>query len=242
MSFREDTECDEERRTPDEARAEEDEDASGRDGRFVETTEHPEFIQSREYKNLKPYYSGSVLDDRNAEMRKSIYYIRRNWDRYAEFTQSLKNLFLANEKALEFTDKTTEEDFERLFSKQRTWLTEADLETSELTYEALRLYTSDEGYKRIYRLCNHVFRDENCLVSIEEIRAVVFLIELISIDLYNMCLARPEKKNFQGTVWRGMVLGEEDFSLFRTLRNAPIHGRNIAVPLGRHRFSVIFHL
>ena len=237
MSFRDDTDCYEERRTNDEAEAGEDEYAIDRDGRFVETTEHSEFIQSGEYKNLKPYYSGSVLDNRNAEIRKSIYYIRQNWDRYAEFTQSLKNVFFANEKVLEFTDKTTEDDFKRLFSKQRRCLTEADLETTELTYEALRLYTSDEGYKRIYRLCNHVFRDENCLVSIEEIRAAVFLVELISIDLYNLCLARPEKTNFQGTVWRGMVLGEEDFSLFRTLRNAPIHGRNIAVPLGRHHFK-----
>ncbi|XP_052766293.1 uncharacterized protein LOC128207428 [Mya arenaria] len=219
---------DDERRSEDEANGE----ADDRDGRFVESQEHPEFMQSREIKNLKPYYSGSTLDDRNAEMRKSIYYIRQNWDEYSTFTELLKNLFLNYGGHFEFEDKATKDDFENLMCKKRTWLCEDDLlEKREVTYEAVRLYTSDEGYRRIYRLCNHVFRDENCLVSVEEIRAVVFLIELISIDLYNYCMVHPASRNFRGTVWRGLVLGEEDFSLFRTLRSAPLQDRNIAVPL-----------
>lgn len=206
-----------------------------RDSRFVETDEHPEFLQSREYKNLKPYYNGNVLDDRNAEMRKSIYYIRQHWDEYDSFVKSLQKLFVKDE-AMEFKDKTTQDDMERLFSQQRNWLTEESVKDKNLTYEAIRLYTSKEGYDRIYTLCNHVFRDEYCLVSVEEIRAVVFLIELINIDLYNYCLKNPKKRNFQGDAYRGMVLEEKDFEQFKRLRSAPITKRNIAVPLGKFAF------
>lgn len=208
-----------------------DSDEDERHDRFVETDDHPEFLQSREYKNLKPYYNGSVLDDRNAEMRKSIYYIRQHWDEYDSFIESLKRLFL-QEETVTFNDKTTEEDMEKLFAKQRNWMTEESVKDVDLSYEAIRLYTSNEGYKRIYTLCNHVFRDEHCLVSVEEIRTVVFLIELINIDLYNYCLKHPEKRNFQGTAYRGMVLDGTDFEQFKRLRDAPINKRNIAVPLG----------
>lgn len=215
----------------DKERAEEEERDDDRDSRFVETDEHPEFMQSREIKNLKPYYNGSVLDDRNAEMRKSIYYIRQHWDEYDTFVESLKKMFMKDE-AVEFKDKTTEADVEILFSRQRNWMTEESVKDVNLTYEAIRLYTSDEGYKRIYTLCNHVFRDEYCLVSLEEIRTVVFLIELINIDLYNYCLKNEEKRDFKGTVYRGMVLDEKDFAQFKRLRESPINKRNIAVPLG----------
>ncbi|KAH3844505.1 uncharacterized protein LOC127872824 [Dreissena polymorpha] len=203
---------------------------STRDDRFVETDDHPEFLQSRQFKNMKPYYSGSILDDRNAEMRKSIYYIRQHWDDFGIFTKWLKELFL-NDEPIAFKDKTTEEDFERLFSRQRNWMTEESVHTEPVSFEAIRLYTSDEGYKRIYKLCNHVFRDEHCLISTKEIRSVVFLIELINIDLYNYCLLHSEKRDYQGTVYRGMVLNEMDFEQFKRLRHAPSSSRNIAVPL-----------
>lgn len=225
-------ESDDSRESDDENRA----DDSDREDRFVETDKHPEFMQSREFKDLKPYYNGSVLDDRNAEMRKSIYYIRQHWDEYDSFIVALKQLFLSDEP-IEFKDPHTNNDFEKLFSKQRNWMTEESVQQEEPTYEAIRLYTSKEGYSRIYRLCNHVFRDEKCLVSVDEIRSVVFLIELINIDLYNYCLRYPEKRDLQGTAYRGMVLDEVDFAQFKTLRDAPISKRNIAVPLGKYCYT-----
>ena len=215
------------------ARGSDDED--DRDNRFVETDDNPEFLQCSQYKNLKPYYNGSILDDRNAEMRQSIYYIRQHWDDYTSFIASLKKLFLGDETIV-FKDKVTEDDMEKLFVRQRNWLTEEIVRDKHLTFEAIRLYTSKEGYARIYTLCNHVFRDEHCLVSREEVQTVVFLIELISIDLYNYCLKYPEKRDFQGTVYRGMVLPEDDFEQFKRLRDAPLKQRNIAVPLGKYMY------
>ncbi|KAH3844509.1 hypothetical protein DPMN_086767 [Dreissena polymorpha] len=132
--------------------SENDEDEKGRDlkrdERFVENDDHPEFLQSRQLKNMKPFYSGSILDERNATMRWSNYYIRQHWDEYNTFTDLLKELFLSDEP-MEFKDRKTEQDFERLFSKQRNWMTEESVHTEPCSSLPVLMSKSRENLSKI---------------------------------------------------------------------------------------------
>jgi hypothetical protein len=206
--------------------------------RFGETEENPELLKSQS-KNLKPFYNGSILDDRNAEMRKSIYYIRQHWDEFESFMTLLKQLLMEG-GAIEFKNETTRRHAEKLFSSKRNWMTEESIKSEPVSFDAVQLYTSKEGHSRIYRICNDIFRQEDSLLRENMIRCVVFLIELINIDLYNYCLKYPEKRDFQGMVYRGMCLSDEDLMTFKSLRDQPIHRRNIAVPLGKSLSSVMY--
>lgn len=202
-----------------------------RQDRFVETGENPEMFKSKSLNSLKPFYNGSILDNRMAEIRKSIYYIRQHWDEFESFMTSLKQLLLEN-GSIEFKDQITREHAEKLFSSKRNWMTHETVQHQEVTFEAVKLYTSKEGHSRIYRVSNNIFRQEDSVVSVEMIRSVVFLVELINIDLYNYCLKCPENTNFQGVVYRGLCVTGEDLEAFKKLRKEPISKRNIAVPLG----------
>lgn len=215
--------------------AEEREEDDDRTDRFVETGDKPEVFKSKSLNNLKPFYNGSVLDDRMAEIRKSIYYIRQNWGEFDSFMTSLKDLLLEG-GSIEFNDPRTKEDAEKLLSSRRDWLKAESIQEEELSFEAIKLYTSKEGHSRIYRVGNDIFRHEQSVVSVEMIRSMVFLVELINIDLYNYCLKAPEQCNFEGVVYRGICLTDEDFTAFKKLRAEPISRRNIAVPLGNVRF------
>lgn len=216
---------------------EEDDDDEGRADRFVDTKENPVMFKSNSLNTLKPFYNGSVLDDRMAEIRKSIYYIRQRWEEYYSFLEQLKQLLLEG-GGIAFNDALSCRDFEILVSTKRDWLTGNDVQEKDVGYEAIRLYTSKEGHERIYRLSNEIFRKEK-LISVETIRSMVFLIELINIDLYNYCLKCPEQADFQGVVYRGMCLTEGDLTAFRALRDEPIRRRNISVPLGK--FYHVYH-
>jgi hypothetical protein len=57
------------------------------------------------------------------------------------------------------------------------------------------------------------------------IRSVVFLVELINIDLFNYCLKCPERTNFEGIVYRGICVSDEDLSAFKALcERSPLVG------------------
>lgn len=213
-----------------------DDDDDCRGSRFVETEENPELFKSKSLNKLKPFYNGSVLEDRMSEIRKSIYYIRHNWNEYGTFLLQLKQLLL-EDGAIEFKDPMTRGHFDILVSSKRDWLTTEEAQNAELGYEAVKLYTSKEGYERIYRLSNDLFRKEK-LVSMETIRSLVFLVELINIDLFNYCLKCPERRNFEGVVYRGLCLSESDLLACRSVREEPIGSRNIAVPLGKRLSSL----
>ena len=227
--------------TLDESRRDCEDDVDERDSdderldRYVGQT--TEIFRSKSLNDLKPFYNGTSLDSRMAEIRKSIYHIRLHWEEFDEFLSKLKDLLLET-GAMNFKNPTTVEHAERLFTVKRDWLKGDDAEIAEVTYEAVQLYTSKEGYDAIYGLANKIFRQEDSVASVDLIRSVVFLVELINIDLYNYCLVHPERKNFEGVVYRGLTVTEEDIEAFRSLRHCPIGKRNIAVPLGKDHVPV----
>lgn len=203
-----------------------------RAGRFVEQGEQSEMLKSKTINDLKSFYNGTNLGERMTEIRKSIVYVRRNWDQYDIFIDSLKALL--QESGIGFKDPLTVEHAEDVLSKEknRQWMTEQDENLEEPSYAAIKLYTSKEGYAQIYQVGNDIFRQESSVSMLEKIRSVVFLVELINIELFNYCLRNPVMANFQGSVYRGLCLASEDIQAYEIVRKLPIEKRNIAVPLG----------
>lgn len=214
-------------RSDDQGRGSENEE---RGDRFVDNNyETSDLVKSKSLNDLKPFYNGNSLDSRMAEIRKSINYIRQNWDKFDEFLASLRELTLEGN---DFKNAKIRQVVDNLLTTKRDWLDHENPGDEDVTYDAIKLYTSKEGHLKIFRLCNDIFRREDSITSVETIRNVVFLVELINIDLFNYCVKCPEQNNFRGTVYRGMCLTEAELELFRALRNEPIGRRNIAVPLG----------
>ncbi|WAR20482.1 hypothetical protein MAR_002320 [Mya arenaria] len=210
------------------------EESHERSGRFVETRHNPEVFKIKQFnqgnQEMAPFYNGVTLEERMAEVRSSIYYIRQNWGKRHQFMEELKHL-LQDGDGLEFEEETTRAHCVQLFSSDRDWLTQEKAQPAELNYEAVKLYTSKDGHKKIYRIANYIFRQKGD-VSPEIIRCIVFLVELINIDLFNYCLKFPGRSDFQGTVYRGMGVTDEDLDAFKAMREEPINKRNVAVPLG----------
>jgi hypothetical protein len=186
-----------------------------RRSRFVDIGKKSAFFKSRTLNELRPFYNGSTLDHRMMEIRKSIYYIRENWEDFDKFLASLKQLLLKDGN-LTFEEPEDQAYADKLLTSKRTWLKKFEVAFLDVTYDAIKLYTSSEGYGRMYRLSNEIFRRED------------------SIDvLFNYCLKKPAMKHCEGMAYRGMCLDDEDITAFKSLRQEPMHRRNIAVPLGK---------
>ena len=82
----------------------------------------------------------------------------------------------------------------------------------------------------MYEIVRDVFRDDEAVNVQDIITSAVFIVELINIDLFNMCYHHHEKKDFEGIVYRGITLPEEDFTLFERLVEEPIGKRYISIP------------
>lgn len=181
-----------------------------------------EFSKSANFNQIKPFYDGDSLTERMNKIRDGIIYIRENWSRYDEFTDSVQNYITKNVE-----DEKAKEMIEEVLETKRDWAKTSDDVDSE--FEAIRLYTSVKGYNEIFSLINRVFRDDASKGQL--IIIAVFVVELMNIDLFNYCLSDARFDNFTGVVYRGMALKESDFGAFEALRNKEISGRYIAIPL-----------
>lgn len=165
------------------------------------------------------------------DIRKSITYIREHWNKYSEFKQELKQELKKIFEEKPFLDGTIQQSFNAMFEVDRKWAV-SNSEIRDNNFDVIRLYTSDEGYEKIFSQVNKVFRDDSAVHSDTFIRSMVFLIELLNIDLFNYCISQPKVSNFKGKVYRGMVLPEEDIEAFKNLKTKSISERYISVPLG----------
>lgn len=99
-------------------------------------------------------------------------------------------------------------------------------------YAALELYTTNDGYKKVFGYINQVFRKHD--VTDVEARGAVALVELLTIDLYNFRLANvgcSKYYNFQDIVHRGLSVDPAVLQAFQDLMKAPVDKRNFSVPL-----------
>lgn len=99
-------------------------------------------------------------------------------------------------------------------------------------YAALEMYTTNDGYKKVFGYINQIFRKSD--VNETEIYGAVGLVELLTIDLYNFRLANigcSKLYNFQDIVHRGLSVGPDVLKTFEDLMRQPLQNRNFSVPL-----------
>lgn len=173
--------------------------------------------------SLETLYGGTVADDRMAALRPQIEFVRKNWDRYAEFNHDLheylKTSYQGNERDrfLQAVDK--------IFGKEKKWS-----ETSP-DYGVLFSYTSVFGYEHIFSSASRVFRAKTLIEDDKAARINVFLTELLNIDLFLYHAANAHVRNFSGTVFRGIALTKSEFQRFKDLSSNDIRDRVWAIPL-----------
>lgn len=194
--------------------------------RFGETADMSELFKSKSLKPSRTYYNSELMDTRMGEIRKSIIYIREHWNEYDDFLKDLREIT----KDVNFRKSENQEMFDSIFLSKKEWATNKPAKEVD-NFSTIKLYSSDEGYNKIFSLVNRIFRQDESVDSTKLIRSMVFLVELLNIDLFNYCLSEPKLVNFTGVVYRGMALPEEDFTAFENLMEQPIADRIIAVPL-----------
>lgn len=193
--------------------------------RYTENPDLPDIFKSKFLNQTRQYYNGELLDRRMKEIRESIIFIRENWANYSEFMTKLQELFKGSDCSV-----PTKNLLNDLFQSKKDWADSPVLDTSD-NFEAIRLYTSMEGYDQIFSVVNRIFRQDDAIQDQTLIRTAVFLVELLNIDLYHYCCLHPSFGGFNNTVYRGMALSVEDLHAFESLMTRPVSERYIAIPL-----------
>ena len=204
------------------------------------------FQSGKQVGNTRPFFEGENVRERMNRIRKSIDYIRSHWDRYDDFVRDLYTL-LRGENS-DFGDgmsSSLKARLSRMFSVRKEWndrptkeskvvvklSKERSTSEAEHEYDVVHLYTAEKTYQQIFSFLNRVFRSELSEDSERVLNSVVFLVELLNIDLYNYtsCLGL---KGFEGVVYRGMGISSDDFHAFSRICQQPISERYISIPLG----------
>lgn len=200
-----------------------------RANRYVSDNDSPELFTSQNLNELKPYYNGDFVASRMAEIRKSIEFIRSHWEDREKFAANLAE-FLANTLGSE-SKQSISDRIEVIKNQDRNWGDIDETQLQKTNFDVIRLYTSEVGYNKVFGIMNSLFRYDNTVNDDKTVQTIVFLIELINIDLYNFCLKNKQHDNFTGIVYRGVGLDDSDFDAFQTLMRNDIPKRYIAVPL-----------
>lgn len=186
----------------------------------------------------KPMYAGVNEADRLSDVRNKINAVRVQWND-AKDCQKLVNVVESALKAETFS-RNLRSMLHTILDENRYWADQQrslaslqDLSSrKDENYGALEAYTTNEGYKNIFGHINQIFRKHH--IDENEIAAAVALVELLTIDLYNLRLANigcSKYYNFQGIVHRGLSVDQGVLDTFRGLMKEEIQNRNFSVPL-----------
>ena len=170
----------------------------------------------------RPFFAGTAAYERMDLARQAINEIRRAWADYPVFMAELRDLMRAADVDV------TDDRVAALLSSVKEWWTEGSVVTDG--FEAVRLYSSVDGYEQIFRVINTALRSDDLVDDRQRLRATTFLVELIDIDLFNYRATQPYADNFEGTVYRGMSVSSADLALFRRIAAAPLEQRYLSVP------------
>ena len=188
----------------------------------------------------KPLYHGIDETERMNHVRLNITTVREWWNSL-EQCRKVGNMILEVINA-ETLSRELRDEIDKALQSARFWADQqrVTLEESQNcktnniigTYDALQLYTASAGYKKIFGYINQVFRQEN--VSERMIQGAVALVELLTIDVYNLRLDNyglAQYYNFQDVVHRGMPVKRDVLQAFTALLAKPLKERNFSVPL-----------
>ena len=187
----------------------------------------------------KPIYAGIDEKARMDTMRTKINSVRVRWNdpvRCAELSEDIRQLLKVNTLAREL-----QEAIQGILGKERYWVDHHRIDGStnrasttleRENYAALELYTTNDGYKKVFGYINQMFRKH--YVSEIEVYGAVALVELLTIDIYNLRLASfgcSKYFNFQGIVHRGLSVDLQTLKAFQDLMQQPVQSRHFSVPL-----------
>jgi len=101
-------------------------------------------------------------------------------------------------------------------------------------FDAIELYTAEKSFDHLYSIITKALRNEE--PSGVELEVVAALVELLTIDLYNLRLSQighPMYENFEGVTFRGLSVTQEELKEYRAILARPeLAKRNFSVPLG----------
>jgi hypothetical protein len=172
----------------------------------------------------QPFFAGAHVYERMDRVRTAINEIRRSWDRYPEFMTELRALF--DDGSLGDSDPVSSGRLEALFSAQKDW------DTADATdeYSAIALYSSEVGYRQMFRVINAAFRTPSLPENSTLLRSATFLVELLNIDLFHFRERNPHADKFTGTVYRGMSLPQDVLDRFAETMRRPVTERYLSIP------------
>ncbi|PJE96425.1 hypothetical protein CUT44_18145 [Streptomyces carminius] len=194
-------------------------------------------------RDQQPFFAGADVGSRMDQVRRAINDIRVHWDRYPDFVADLRE-YLERQAARAGTGGSDGEDGEggeedgqrvaALFSGVKEWADRRDPGEDDGDgddYSAIRLYTSQPGYRRIFGTINAAFRDAGLTRDTKALRSAAFLVELLSIDLFNYRHRHTHADNFEGVVHRGMCVSDAQLGRFAELASGPVDQRYLSIPL-----------
>jgi hypothetical protein len=203
--------------------------AAGRLSRFGDWAELSAMCQSGTVPGGRPFFAGEHVYDRMALVRQAINDIRVGWDNYPDFMQDLRE-YLSDSAKTADEKQSLDVRFEQLLSSSKEWLPK-QAEEAEDDYSALRLYTSNIGYRSIFRLINTAFREDNLTSDRLIMRRAAFVVELLTIDLFNYRERSPAADRYEGTVYRGMCVSAHQLKMLSKASVGPVKERYLSVPL-----------
>lgn len=185
----------------------------------------------------QPIFAGDQVTNRMAQLRQKIEEVRTQWNNRSRFIDSLQRRILsAGVTGCE--REIMENNCRRLFSTTKDW---ADTDMGytpsgfeDMDFSAITLYSSVLGYDKLFKAFNSHLRQGDILANEGLVRDVVFLVELMRIELYNYRFANwgnSKISNFEGTVYRGVPLKLEDVAHFRNASQGPLKTRVMSIPL-----------
>jgi len=162
-------------------------------------------------------------------VRDAINYIRINWREYPSFMLELRNFLESKSLDLKGDDDSSRV-LTALFSSLKEWSDRRPAAASD-DYDAIRLYTSDAGYRMMFSAINVAFREDQLTKDVRALRCAVFLVELLNIDLFNYRSTNSNADGFKGQVYRGMCVSADELTQFLRVSAGPVTERYLSIPL-----------
>lgn len=97
-------------------------------------------------------------------------------------------------------------------------------------YSIIQLYTTEYGYRQIFRIINDAFRRDELMANTTYLRSAVFLVELMNIELFNHLIS-VSSPGFTGIAYRGLCFSPRQLEHFKALTSKPVQERYWAILL-----------
>lgn len=175
------------------------------------------------------FYHSAGVSERMVEVRDPITYIRHHWSEYAAFVDGLR--LLLQDVIADSLDEKDRQNLENVLTIPKEWIDRRQDPSDRDDFSVIRLYSSNFGYKRIFKVADNVFRANMAVMQPGDLLSAVFIVELLNIDLFNYVSVNKDVDNFQGVVYRGVCATPEGLREFQELAGKPVSQRYWAIPL-----------